>query len=114
MTLSHDLFLRAKQLIPAGVNSPVRAFGSVGLTPPFIREGQGAYLTDVDGRRYLDYVLSWGPLILGHANARVLEAVREALAKGTSFGAPTLAEVELAGQIGLARKLSPRFKGLGL
>lgn len=99
MTASHDLFIRAKQLIPGGVNSPVRAFRSVELDPVFIQQGHGAYLTDLDGKQYIDYVLSWGPMILGHAHPAVLAAVRTALENGTSFGAPTLIEVELAEKV---------------
>ena len=93
---SQALFDRALKHIPGGVNSPVRAFRGVGGTPVFFREGRGAYLTDVDGNRYVDHVGSWGPLILGHAHAAVLEAVAEAARHGTSFGAPHAAEVELA------------------
>lgn len=90
------LYDRACRVIPAGVNSPVRAFQSVGGTPVFISRGSGAYVWDVDGQRYIDYVGSWGPLILGHADADVVGAVQEAAAHGLSFGAPTEAEVELA------------------
>lgn len=90
------LFERAQAVIPGGVNSPVRAFGPVGGRPPFIRRGAGPYVHDHDGRRYLDYVGSWGPLILGHAASFVRDAIREALDAGTSFGAPTAREVELA------------------
>jgi len=93
---SKALFRRARRVIPGGVNSPVRAFRAVGGVPPFIRRGKGAYLTDVDGKRYIDYVGSWGPLILGHAQPAVLRAVEQAAKRGTSFGAPTQAEVELA------------------
>ncbi len=89
-------FERARRVIPGGVNSPARAFGAVGGTPPFIARGEGAYLIDVDGNRYLDYVGSWGPLILGHGHARVVRAVGEALARGASFGAPTELETQLA------------------
>ncbi|MAE95264.1 MAG: glutamate-1-semialdehyde-2,1-aminomutase [Deltaproteobacteria bacterium] len=96
MTRSKALFRKAKRLIPGGVNSPVRAFGSVGGTPPFIASGKGAHITDVDGNRYLDYVGSWGPLVLGHADPGVLRAVKKAASAGTSFGAPTEAEVEIA------------------
>jgi glutamate-1-semialdehyde 2,1-aminomutase len=96
---SQRLFDRAERVIPGGVNSPVRAFGSVGGTPRFIARGHDAYLTDVDGNRYIDYVNSWGPLILGHAREEVLAAAREALDRGSSFGAPTAAEVELAEEI---------------
>ena len=95
-----ELFRRATELIPGGVNSPVRAMRSVGLDEPvFFRSGDGAYLTDVDGARYLDWVMSWGPLIFGHADPETLEAVVEAAQRGTSFGAPTEAEVELAEEI---------------
>ncbi len=93
---STELFRRARKVIPGGVNSPVRAFGSVGGTPPFMASAKGAYVTDADGRSYVDYVGSWGPMILGHANAGVLRAVREAAASGTSFGAPTEREVAIA------------------
>jgi glutamate-1-semialdehyde 2,1-aminomutase len=93
---SQAAFQRARQVIPGGVNSPARAFGGVGGEPLFFARGAGAYLYDLDGRRYIDYVASWGPLILGHAYPPVIEAVREAAARGTSFGAPTEAESELA------------------
>ena len=93
---SAALFERARRVIPGGVNSPVRAYGSVGGTPRFIAEGEGSRVVDVDGDRYLDYVGSWGPLILGHAQPEVLAAARTALEHGSSFGAPTAAEVELA------------------
>ncbi|HMK74114.1 MAG TPA: aminotransferase class III-fold pyridoxal phosphate-dependent enzyme, partial [Myxococcaceae bacterium] len=93
---SQSLFDRARARIPGGVNSPVRAFRGVGGTPVFFREGNGAWLTDVDGNRYVDHVGSWGPLILGHAHPGVVEAVAEAARRGTSFGAPHAAEVELA------------------
>ncbi|MBW3604598.1 MAG: glutamate-1-semialdehyde 2,1-aminomutase [Actinobacteria bacterium] len=96
---SAELFARAERVIPGGVNSPVRAFRSVGGTPRFVARGDGAYLYDVDGNRYIDYVNSWGPLILGHAHAEVLAAAHEALAHGSSFGAPTEAEVALAEEI---------------
>ncbi len=95
-TRSDELFARALEVLPGGVNSPVRAFKSVGGRPLFIERGEGAYVRDVDGNRYVDYVLSWGPLILGHAAPVVLRAVTEAAAKGTSFGAPCAHEVELA------------------
>jgi len=97
---SQALFERASRVIPGGVNSPVRAFGAVGGTPRFFTRGQGAYLEDVDGNRYVDLVCSWGPLIAGHAHPRVVEAVQAATARGTSFGAPTEAEVELAEEVG--------------
>ncbi|MGB9886400.1 MAG: glutamate-1-semialdehyde 2,1-aminomutase [Moorellales bacterium] len=93
---SRELFRRAQRVIPGGVNSPVRAFRAVGGTPPFIVRGEGAYIYDVDGNRYLDYVGSWGPLILGHRHPRVIAALQNALATGTSFGAPTEGEVRLA------------------
>jgi glutamate-1-semialdehyde 2,1-aminomutase len=93
---SQALFERALVHIPGGVNSPVRAFRGVGGTPVFFREGQGAWLTDVDGNRYLDFVGSWGPLILGHAHPAVVQAVTDAARHGTSFGAPHKGEVELA------------------
>jgi glutamate-1-semialdehyde 2,1-aminomutase len=93
---SEALFARAQKLIPGGVNSPVRAFRSVGGTPPFISRGEGSKIYDVDGNEYIDYVLSWGPLILGHCPQVVTDALREVLEIGTSFGAPTEREVELA------------------
>ncbi|RJQ51981.1 MAG: glutamate-1-semialdehyde-2,1-aminomutase [Actinobacteria bacterium] len=93
---SHQLFELAKQLIPGGVNSPVRAFRSVGMDPPFIQRAQGSCIQDVDGNTFIDYVASWGPMICGHANEDVLEAVRDALDMGTSFGAPTELEVQMA------------------
>lgn len=95
-TRSEQLFARARALIPGGVNSPVRAFQSVGGTPRFIEHAQGAYLWDVDGNRYIDYVLSWGPMLLGHAHPAVVEALQAAVVKGTSYGAPTELENELA------------------
>ncbi len=96
---SEQAFLRAGRAIPGGVNSPVRAFRAVGGTPRFIRSGQGAVLTDVDGRHYIDYLLSWGPLIVGHAHPDVVEAVTKQAALGTSFGAPTELETDLAEEI---------------
>lgn len=96
MTRNEELFARAQKCIPGGVNSPVRAFRSVGGTPCFFARGEGASVWDADGRRYLDYVGSWGPLILGHADPDVVAAVQQAAARGLSFGAPTEAEVELA------------------
>jgi len=89
-------FERAQRVIPGGVNSPVRAFRAVGGTPRFIRRAQGAYMWDVEGRRYIDYIGSWGPMILGHGHPAVLEAVTKAARDGLSFGAPTEAEAELA------------------
>src|SRR5215216_2254608 len=95
-TQSDQLFAKAQALIPGGVNSPVRAFRSVGGTPRFIERGEGAYVWDADGNRYIDYVLSWGPLVLGHAHPGVINALQEALIRGTSYGAPTHLETELA------------------
>lgn len=96
LSVSAALFERAQKLIPGGVNSPVRAFRGVGGTPPFIARGEGSRLFDVDGNEYIDYVGSWGPLILGHRHPAVIEALEDALESGTSFGAPTVREVELA------------------
>jgi glutamate-1-semialdehyde 2,1-aminomutase len=93
---SEALFARAQQIIPGGVNSPVRAFRSVGGNPPFIARGQGSRLYDVDGNEYIDYVGSWGPLLLGHRHPAIVEAIARALEIGTSFGAPTPQEVDLA------------------
>lgn len=93
---SSDAYERACRVIPGGVNSPARAFGAVGGQPIFIARGEGPFLYDVDGQRYLDYVGSWGPLILGHAHPRVVQAVSEALGRGASFGAPTELETRLA------------------
>ncbi|QDF28641.1 glutamate-1-semialdehyde 2,1-aminomutase [Halarcobacter anaerophilus] len=89
----------AKKVIPGGVDSPVRAFKSVGGTPPFIQKGEGAYLEDIDGNRYLDFVQSWGPLIFGHCDSDIENAVLETVKKGLSFGAPTVLETELASEI---------------
>lgn len=96
MSKNEALFKRAQAHIPGGVNSPVRAFGSVGGTPRFFTRGEGAYAWDADGKRYIDYVGSWGPLILGHADPDVVKAVQEAAALGLSFGAPTEREINLA------------------
>ena len=93
---SRELQKRAEQFIPGGVNSPVRAFGSVGGDPLYIVRGQGSHLWDADGNEYVDYIGSWGPLILGHAALTVVEAVIAAARKGTSFGASTPAEADLA------------------
>ncbi len=93
---SEELFRRAQELIPGGVNSPVRACRSVGCNPPFIARGQGAHLFDADGNEYIDYVGSWGPLLLGHRHPEIVRALERALAYGTSFGAPTEQETELA------------------
>ncbi len=96
MSQSEKWFKRAKQSIPAGVNSPVRAFRAVGGTPRFIQKGKGPFIWDADGRRYLDFVMSWGPLILGHVNPAVARAVARQAKLGTSYGAPTKNEIELA------------------
>ena len=96
---SERLFAEATSLLPGGVSSPVRAFRAVGGTPLFIERGEGAYLVDVDGNRYVDYVLSWGPLILGHAHPRVVAALEDAVRHGTSYGAPSALELELARRI---------------
>jgi glutamate-1-semialdehyde 2,1-aminomutase len=96
MSRNEELFARAQRTIPAGVNSPVRAFRSVGGTPRFFTRGEGAHLWDADGKRYIDYVGSWGPAILGHAHPAVVRAVQEAARHALSFGAPTEAEVEMA------------------
>src|SRR5215510_13113001 len=98
-TRSDQLFEIAQNLIPGGVNSPVRAFRGVGGTPRFIRSARGATITDVDGKTYIDYVGSWGPMILGHADEEVVAAVQEVAARGTSFGAPTELEVDLAQEV---------------
>ncbi|MGB3715336.1 MAG: glutamate-1-semialdehyde 2,1-aminomutase, partial [Candidatus Promineifilaceae bacterium] len=95
-TRSEELFNEAQQLIPGGVDSPVRAFRSVGGTPRFMARGEGAAIWDADDNRYIDFVLSWGPLILGHAHPAVVEAIQEAAGRGTSYGAPTALENELA------------------
>lgn len=98
-TTSQELFRQAVEVIPGGVNSPVRAFKSVGLPPRFIRSGKGCRIVDEDGNEFIDYVSSWGPLILGHAHPEVLQALESAMKSGTSFGAPTRREVEMAGLI---------------
>lgn len=99
MNRNEQLFQRAQQIIPGGVNSPVRAFGSVGGVPRFIKKAQGAFVWDENDQRYIDYVGSWGPAIVGHAHPEVVEAVREAALDGLSFGAPTEAEIVIAEQI---------------
>jgi len=104
---SSELFRRAQAVTPGGVNSPVRAFRSVGGEPFFVAKAQGARIWDVDGNAYIDYVLSWGPMILGHAHPAVIAAVADAAARGTSYGAPTEAEVELAE---LVRELVPSMQ----
>ena len=101
---SDALFARAQRVIPGGVNSPVRAFRGVGGRPFFVARAEGCRITDVDGRTYIDFLGSWGPLILGHAAPMLVEAVSEALRRGTSYGAPTGAEVEMAELISRDRK----------
>lgn len=96
MTTNSELFERAKKVIPGGVNSPVRAFGRVGGTPRFIAKGRGPYIYDTQGERYIDHVLSWGPMILGHCHPRVVEAIKAQVEKGMSFGAPTEMEISMA------------------
>lgn len=93
---SHEAFARANRVIPGGVNSPARAFGAVGGEPPFIAKAEGQYLYDLDGHQYLDYIGSWGPMILGHGRPEIKRALAEAVETGTSYGAPTLREVEIA------------------
>ncbi|RLQ21130.1 glutamate-1-semialdehyde-2,1-aminomutase [Seongchinamella sediminis] len=99
MSTSQELFERARQHIPGGVNSPVRAFKAVGGTPVFIERSEGAYVFDTEGKRYIDYVLSWGPMLMGHNHPRVREAVVQQAEKGLSFGAPTELEIQLADRI---------------
>src|SRR5258708_23776863 len=98
-TRSAELYRRALDVLPGGVNSPVRAMRAIGRDPLFIASGEGAEIVDVDGNRYVDWVCSWGPLIHGHAHPEVLRAVERAAEAGTSFGAPTAAEVELAEEV---------------
>jgi glutamate-1-semialdehyde 2,1-aminomutase len=105
--MTSTLFEQAREVIPGGVNSPVRAFGAVGGEPVFIREAKGAYLWGEDGRRYIDYIGSWGPMILGHAHPEVVEAVQRAASRGLSYGAPTAAETTLARRI---RELVPSME----
>jgi len=96
MNKSEQLFQRAQLSIPGGVNSPVRAFKGVGGTPVFMKSAKGAYLFDADGKKYIDYIASWGPMILGHAYEPVVNAIREYAGYSTSFGAPTELEIEMA------------------
>jgi glutamate-1-semialdehyde 2,1-aminomutase len=93
---NQELFDQSQKLIPGGVNSPVRAFKSVGGTPLFFKRGKGAYVWDADDKRYIDYVNSWGPMIVGHCHPDVVKAVQAAAAEGLGFGAPTAAELEIA------------------
>ncbi|HHO70607.1 MAG TPA: aminotransferase class III-fold pyridoxal phosphate-dependent enzyme, partial [Halothiobacillus sp.] len=95
-TRSHELFAQAQKYIPGGVNSPVRAFRAVGGEPVFVERAEGAYFWGADGERYIDYVGSWGPMILGHAHKEVITAVQKAAEKGLSYGAPTLSETLMA------------------
>ena len=106
---SRRLFEEAQRLLPGGVDSPVRAFRAVGGEPFFVASGAGARLTDVDGNDYLDYVCSWGPLVLGHAHPAVVAALREAVERGTSYGAPTELEVRLAALVQEADRKSTRL-----
>src|ERR1700761_7888899 len=99
LTRSHALQQRAEQLLPGGVDSPVRAFRAVGGEPPFVASAEGAYLTDADGNRYIDLFGSWGPMLLGHAFPPVVEAIERAARKSASFGASTAAEAELAERV---------------
>jgi glutamate-1-semialdehyde 2,1-aminomutase len=98
-SISKKLFRQAQKVIPGGVNSPVRAFRSVGGTPLFVAKAKGATVTDADGNTFLDYVSSWGPMILGHAHPKIVSAIRRAAERGTSYGAPTAGEIALAGLI---------------
>ena len=113
--LNDTLFERARRVIPGGVNSPVRAFKAVGGTPRFIKRAQGAYFWDANGTRYIDYIGSWGPMILGHGHPAIVQAVQSAAVEGFSFGAPTEREIELAEEIlrlvpsiDLLRPVAPR------
>jgi glutamate-1-semialdehyde 2,1-aminomutase len=99
MSRSHELFIQAQQHIPGGVNSPVRAFRGVGGDPLFFKHGEGAFITDEDDKQYIDYVGSWGPMILGHAHTKVIAAVEEAIGDGLGFGAPTRIEIEMADKV---------------
>ncbi len=99
MSRSHELFIQAQQHIPGGVNSPVRAFRGVGGDPVFFKHGEGAFITDEDDKQYIDYVGSWGPMILGHAHPKVIAAVEEAIGDGLGFGAPTRIEIEMADMV---------------
>ena len=99
MSRNQELFAAACRHIPGGVNSPVRAFKGVGGTPVFIKKGQGAYLWDADGKQYIDYIGSWGPMIVGHSHPAIVKAVQEAAVDGLSFGAPTEAEILMADKV---------------
>ena len=108
-TKSQQLFEDAKKFIPAGVNSPVRAFNGVGGTPVYFKKGKGAYLFDADDNSYIDFVQSWGPMILGHANDKIIGAVKKTLDNGLGFEAPTEIETKLAKKISSAEGLVLRF-----
>ena len=97
--MSEELFSRAKLVIPGGVNSPVRSFRSVGGTPYFVSRAEGPYVWDSEGNRYIDYVMSYGPAIAGHCPPQIIDAIQQASGNGTSYGAPTLAEIEMAEEI---------------
>jgi len=99
MTRSHDLFVAAQTHIPGGVNSPVRAFRGVGGDPVFFKSSEGAYITDEDDKRYVDYVGSWGPMIVGHSHPEVIKAVQDVVANGLGFGAPTAIETVMADRV---------------
>ncbi|MBN2437384.1 MAG: aminotransferase class III-fold pyridoxal phosphate-dependent enzyme, partial [Deltaproteobacteria bacterium] len=105
---SQNLFAQAQKVIPGGVNSPVRAFRAVGGTPIIIREAAGAKVVDLDGNEYIDYVASWGPMILGHSRPEVVAAIRNAAFRGTSYGAPT------ASEIGMAERIVSAFPSIGM
>src|SRR5450432_2656506 len=107
---SRELFQRAQKTIPGGVNSPVRAFRSVGGTPLFIQKGKGSHIWDADGNEFIDYCGSWGPLILGHANQKVIDTIKQTVDSGTSFGAPTTLENELAQLILLNNKYLEKIR----
>ena len=106
---SAEAFAEAKKFMPGGVNSPVRSFSSVNSNPPFISHGFGSKIFDIDGNSYIDYVLSWGPLILGHAHKKIVAALQKAVERGTSYGAPTLLETQLAK---LVNKIFPSIEVL--
>ena len=99
ITRSVEAFLEAKEYIPGGVNSPARAFTAVGCAPLFISRGEGAHVWDVDGNKFIDFVCSWGPLAIGHANPVIVDAIKDAAKLGTTFGAPTIVETMLAKRI---------------
>ena len=106
ITESKKLFKRAQKVIPGGVNSPVRAFKAVGGSPIFVKSAKGAYLYDENNNRYIDYISSWGPMILGHAHPEVIDAIRDVSLKGTSYGIPTQLEIDIAE---LATKMVPNI-----